>query len=370
MRRPIPVAEPNLGPEEEKYLLEAIRSGWISRGKFVDQLEEQFAAFCGTKFALSTCNGTAALHLALHSLGVSQGDEVIVPALTFVATANAVLYTGAKPIFVDIERETLGIDSHQIEEKITERTKAIMVVHLYGHPVDFDAVKKIALEHNLWVIEDAAEAHGALYKGKKVGSLGDVACFSFFGNKIITTGEGGIITTNDKVLANRMRFLRNQATCAGGNYYHTEVGFNCLMTNLQAAIGVAQLQKIKQFLQRKREIANLYNDLLQDVPLILPKEKDWAKSSFWMYAPILKENYPVSRDRLIKILRQKGVEARPFFVALPRLPFLQDNSLYPTAYEISERGINLPSGTTLTDEEINYVCEVVRNPLGRHQLKR
>lgn len=362
MKKIISVAEPNLGNEEAKNLQKAVKSGWVSGGAFVDRFEKEFARYCGVKFAVTTCNGTSALHLALRCLGIGPGDEVIVPALTFVATINAVLYTGAKPIFVDIEPETLGINPKLIEAKITSRTKAILIVHLYGHPVDFNPIARLAKRHQLPIVEDAAEALGSLYKGKKVGSLGKIGCFSFFGNKLITTGEGGMLVTNHQKLAKKARFLRNQATLPGGNYLHTELGYNFLMTNLQAAVGVAQLGKIERFLKRKQEIASLYKKLLTGTAgLRLPSEKAWALNSYWMYSPIVEPKYPLTRNELIEALKARGIETRPFFVALPKLPFLKDEKgSYPVAYDVSKKGINLPSGTTITNNQVSYICNIIK----------
>lgn len=279
----IPVAEPMIGKEEEMLVLEALRSGWISSiGKYIQQFEEEFARFCSVKHAITVSNGTAALHVTLVALGIGPGDEVIIPALTYVATANAVTYTGSTPVPVDVESDTWNIDPSKIKEKINPRTKAIIPVHLYGHPADMGPIMEIARKYHLFVIEDAAEAHGALYRNQIVGSIGTVGCFSFFGNKIITTGEGGMITLNNSILAQRIRMLKNQGVSKKRKYFHPEIGFNYRMTNLQAAIGLAQLRKVQKIIDKKIEIARLYQKFL--LPLIpkitLHPEAKWAKNVF------------------------------------------------------------------------------------------
>ena len=252
----IPIAEPDIGQEEIRNVTEAVKSGWISsKGQFIKDLEEQFARYFNVNFGASTSNGTSALHLALDALGIKMGDEVIVPTLTFIASANVVKYTGARPVFVDSHPDYWCIDPEKIEEKITDRTKAIMPVHLYGHPCDMDPIVRIAKKHDLFIVEDCAEAHGAEYRGKKVGSFGIISCFSFYGNKIITTGEGGMCLTNDKELAEKIRILRDHGMSPEKRYWHDVVGFNYRMTNLQAAIGVAQLAKLDKFIEKKRKIA-------------------------------------------------------------------------------------------------------------------
>lgn len=363
MRKFIPVAEPLFQGNELKYLADCISTGWISSvGKYVKQFEEGFAAYIGCKYGVAVHTGTAALHLALAALGIGHGDEVIIPTLTFAATANAVLYTGAKPILVDVEEDTWNIDPQVIEDQVSENTKAIIPVHLYGHPCDLDKVLDIAQNHNLAVIEDAAEAHGAEYKGKKVGGAGTVGCFSFFGNKIITTGEGGVCLCNDAVVAEKIAKLRDHGMTKDKKYWHDEVGFNYRMTNLQAAVGVAQLERIDWFLARKRKNAELYNHYLSDVVgLILPTEKEWAKSVFWMYSILLrKDYYQISRDNLIASLKKEGIESRPVFYPLHKMPPYKQNGSFTNAELISSSGLSLPSSVTLQDEDIQYVCETIR----------
>lgn len=358
----IPVAEPLIGERELEYVSNAVKSGWISsRGEYIQEFENKFAEFCGVRYGVSVMNGTCALHLALASLGIGKGDEVIVPTLTFVATANAVVYTGAKPVFVDSHPDYWCINPEKIEEKITKRTKAIIPVHLYGHPADMDAIMEIAKRDNLYVIEDAAEAHGAEYKGKKVGSIGDIGCFSFYGNKIITTGEGGMIISNDREFVEKAKLLRNQGMSKERKYWHPMVGYNYRMTNIQAAIGLAQLEKIDEMIQIKRRNAELYNSLLRDIPgITLPPAAKWAKSVYWMYCILIKDNFRMNRDKLMLKLREKKIDSRPFFYPIHTMPpYRLDNEL-PVAEELSMSGISLPSGVTLKKEQIERITGIIR----------
>ncbi len=362
MREHIPVYEPDLSGNELKYVTDCLQSGWISSlGHYVTDFEEQFSRFCGVKHSISVSNGTTALHLALLALDVGPGDEVIVPTLTFIATANAVTYTGARPVFVDSERTTWNLDPASIEEKITPRTRAIMVVHIYGHPVDMDPVLEIASRHNLYVIEDAAEAHGAEYKGRRAGSLGDVACFSFYGNKIITTGEGGMVTTDDPELAERARFLKDHAMSSTKYYWHSRVGYNYRLTNVQAAIGLAQLENVAQRIEKKRHIARAYSARLEKVKgLTLPVEEAWAKNVYWMYSVLVEDDYGLDRDGLMARLKKAGIDSRPFFYPLHTLPpYAGSGERFPVAEELARKGLNLPSASTLTEQDIDRVCKII-----------
>jgi len=364
----IPVAEPALGEEELRNVVEAVKSGWISsKGRFIEEFEEKFAEYCGARYGVSTSNGTAALHLALVALGVEKGDEVIVPTLTFISTANAVSYTGAKPVFADSHPRYWCIDPEKIEEKVTDRTKAIIPVHLYGHPCDMDAIIKIAKDHSLHTIEDAAEAHGAEYRNRKVGSLGDMGCFSFYGNKLITTGEGGMCITNDECLAEKMRKLRDHGMSRERRYWHEVIGFNYRMTNLQAAIGLAQLGKIDGFIEKKRLIFERYNSLFKDIAesqVTLPSEETWARSVFCMYSVLIEKGCKLGRDELIAGLLAKGVETRPFFCPIHSLPPYKNNEDLPVAQELSSKGINLPSSTNLTSQDLNMVATCTKIIIG------
>lgn len=367
----IPVAEPCLGEEELKNVIEAVKSGWISsKGKFIEEFERGFAKYCGVKYGIATANGTVALHLALKALGIGRGDEVIVPTLTFIATANAVTYCNAKPVFVDSHPEYWCINPEKIEDKITKNTRAIIVVHLYGHPCDMDWIMDIAEDKGLYVIEDCAEAHGAEYKCRKVGSFGDIACFSFYGNKIITTGEGGMCITNNEELAEKMRILRDHGMSKHKRYWHEVIGFNYRMTNLQAAIGVAQLKKLDEFVKKKREIAKWYAEELKELEekglIKLHPEMNWAKCVYWMYSILIEDKAEINRDELMKILEEKEVETRPFFVPMHILPMYSNGEKLPVAEELSKKGINLPSSTKIEkNNEIKYVTSLVVKNLDR-----
>lgn len=356
----IPISEPYIGNEELKNVIDAVKSGWISsKGKYIKEFEEKFAGYCGIKYGISTSNGTVSLHLALKALGIKKDDEVIVPTLTFIGTANAVTYCNAKPVFVDSDPNYWCIDPEKIEEKITGNTKAIIPVHLYGHPCDMDAIMDIARDHDLYVVEDAAEAHGAKYKFKKVGSFGDINCFSFFGNKIITTGEGGMCLTDNDELAERMRILRDHGMNPNKKYWHDVVGFNYRMTNMQAALGVAQLEKIEKIIGIKRRNANLYNSLLKGLNCItLPIEETWARNVYWMYSVLIDPR--INRDDLMKKLEEEGIESRPFFYPVHILPSYR-NGVFPIAEVLSKIGMSLPSSANLTREEIEWICDVCIN---------
>lgn len=364
VKRFIPVAAPALGGKERTYVLDCLDSTWISSsGKYIEQFEEGFATFCGVRHALSCTNGTAALHLALMAIGIGPGDEVIVPTLTYVATANAVTYCGARPIFVDSEPETWNLNPTLIEEKITPRTKAIVVVHLYGHPVDMDPVLKAGRRHGLFIIEDAAEAHGAEYKGRLAGSLGDIAIFSFYGNKILTTGEGGMVVTNSENLAQKVRRLKGQGMDPERRYWFPIVGYNYRMTNIQAALGLAQLEKVEWHLKRRREIAMWYYKYFRDARgLILPVEKKWAQNVYWLFCVILDENVLMERDEIMRLLMEQGIETRPFFYPMHSLPPFQaiaEGCFFPVADRLASRGISLPTWSGLTEKEVAYICKTL-----------
>ncbi|USK78064.1 DegT/DnrJ/EryC1/StrS family aminotransferase [Peribacillus frigoritolerans] len=359
----IPLVNPQFNGNEKKYVLDCIDSTWISsNGKYINEFEKKFAEFCGTKYGITCANGTVALHLALLAHNVGPGDEVIVPTLTYIATANAVTYCGGRPVFVDSEPQTWNIDPNRIEEKITKKTKGIIVVHLYGHPVDMDPIMVLAKKYSLFVIEDAAEAHGAKYKNQTSGSIGDTGCFSFFGNKLMTTGEGGMITTNDNELNQKMRLLRGQGMDPNKRYWFPIVGYNYRMTNVQAAIGLGQLEKITFHLKKRREIVRLYNKHFQNhLDLIeVPIEKSWAQHSFWMFSILLKADVKVTRDSLIELLEHDGIETRPLFYPMHVLPpYKETSSSFPIAEDIAMRGLNLPTHSMLTEENIRYIVERV-----------
>ena len=365
----IPVCVPTLNGNELKYITECIETNWISaKGEFVERFQDGFSDFCNTEYGIAVCNGTVAIHLALLALGLSEGDEVIVPSLTTVATINPVVYCGAKPVFVDSEPDTWNIDSKKIEEKITPHTKAILVVHLYGHPCDMDPIMKISDEYGIPIIEDAAEAHGAMYKNRIVGGIGHIGCFSFYANKIITTGEGGMVVTNNPEYAEKMKSLKDLAYGVGVNrFVHSDIGYNYRMTNMQAAIGLAQLEKIEDYIKARRKVAETYNCFLKNFGKIeLPPEKEWAKNVYWMYTILVKKNAKISRDELIIKLKEKGIDTRPAFHPAHLQPiysnFVREEKL-PISEDIGARGINLPSSNSLNDEDIKYITDSIKKVL-------
>jgi perosamine synthetase len=362
----IPVAQPKLNGNERKYVLDCLDTSWISSaGKYITQFEEEFARFCGVRHAIATNNGTTALHLALVALGLEPGDEVIVPTVTYIATANAVRYCGATPVLVDVCPDTMNIDPAQIEAKITPRTRGIIPVHLYGHAADMAAVNDIASRHNLFVLEDAAEAHGAEYRGAKVGGLGKCAIFSFFGNKIVTTGEGGVITTNDAELAAKLRLYRGQGMDPQRRYWFNVVGYNYRMTNIQAAIGVAQMESIETALDERQTLAAWYNEALAplEAHIVLPKQESWAKHVYWMYNIFLREGDEARRDAVMLALDGMGIETRPVFHPMHVLPPYKEDGSYPVADIWARRGINLPTHQCLTREDVQRIADSLKRAL-------
>lgn len=363
-RRIIPVSDPRLDGNELRYLTQCVQSNWISSaGRFVREFEAAFARAVGCRYGVACSNGTTALHLALATLGIGPGDEVILPAFTMIATANAVRYTGATPVLVDSERETWNPDVTRLADAVTSRTRGIVVVHTYGHPVDMDPVLELAERRGLWVLEDAAEAHGALYRGRPVGSLGRAAAFSFYANKIITTGEGGMVTTNDPEVARLARRLRDHAFSDERHFWHRYVGFNYRMTSLQAAVGLAQVERLEAFVRSRRENAARYTARLRAIPgLSLPVERPWGKNVYWMYGVVVEDAFGLSRDELRRRLARRGIETRTFFIPIHVQPVYYEmfrGQRFPVAEDLCRRGLYLPSGATLTAEEIAYVCDAV-----------
>src|SRR5262245_5765383 len=358
----IPVFAPWLSENARRYVLDCVDSGWISSlGEYVGRFERDFATFCEARHAIATSNGTTALHLCLVTLGIGPGDEVLVPDLTFVATANVVRYTGATPVLVDSDPRTWGMDSVDARRKTTPRTRAIIPVHVYGHPVDMGALLAHAQEHGIDIVEDAAEAHGARFNGRRVGALGRMGAFSFYGNKIITTGEGGMVVTNEPALAERAAFLRDHAMDPRRRYYHPEIGFNYRMTNIQAAIGCAQLEQADAILARRKALAAAYEAGLAGIPgLSPPPAEPWAENVYWMYSVLIEPAFGASRQAVIAGLRARGVDSRPFFVPLHELPMYRLDASFPVATALAARGINLPSGTGLRPDEIATVCDALR----------
>lgn len=357
------VAQPKMAGNERKYVLDCLDSNWISsNGKYIGAFEESFAKFCGVKHAIATNNGTTALHLALVALNLKPGDEVIIPTVTYVATANAVRYCGATPVLVDVCADTMNIAPSDIERRITSRTRGIIPVHLYGHPADMEAVNQIAQRHGLWVVEDAAEAHGAEVLGNRVGGLSTCATFSFFGNKIITTGEGGMVTTNDDDLAARLRLYRGQGMDPKRRYWFPVVGYNYRMTNIQAAIGLGQMEGIEKALADRETLAGWYNDALESLQdkIVLPSQANWAKQVFWMYNIFLRDGEEHRRDDVMRRLDAMGIETRPVFYPMHVLPPYQEESSYPVADLWAQRGINLPTHQDLTRDDVERVVEGLR----------
>lgn len=364
----IPVCTPLLGVKEKKYINNCLRTSWISSsGQYIEKFEKAFSSYCGRKYGITTTNGTTALHLALVALDIGPGDEVIMPSFTIASTAFAAIYCGAKPVFVDSESDTWNIDPSLIESQITKKTKAIMPVHIYGHPCDMAPIMALARKYKLAVIEDAAEAHGAEYRGQKTGSFGQMSCFSFYGNKIITCGEGGMVLTDNKKLAQRCRYLKNLTFQEPKRFWHKEIGFNYRMTNLQAALGLAQFEQIEKFINNRRKNAFFYNRLLADIPgLILPVERNNSKNVYWMYGMIVAKEFGIKRDQLRKKLKEKGIETRNFFIPMHQQPIIQKMKLvskhehYPIAEKIGREGMYLPSGSGLKEKEIEYICSSIK----------
>ncbi len=360
----IPVSDTQLDGNELRYLTECIRSNWISSaGPFVPEFEERFARAMGCAFGVACASGTAALHLALATLGVGPGDEVVLPTFTMIATANAVRYTGATSVLVDAESKTWNMDVSQVESKITSRTKAIIVMHTYGHPVDVERLVEVARRNRLYLVEDAAQAHGAEYHGRPIGSLGDVASFSFYGNKIITTGEGGMVTTNSEVIARVARRLRDHAFSDERHFWHKYLGFNYRMTNLQAAVGLAQTERLAALVETRRANRCRYEERLRGVRgLTLPSEQPGVKNVFWMYGILVEDDFGCSRDELRQRLARQGIETRTFFIPVHLQPIYYRHycgQAFPVAEALCRKGMYLPSGPTLSDSEIVFIVRAI-----------
>jgi perosamine synthetase len=360
----IHVCEPTLIGNERKYVLDCLDTNWISsRGRFVEEFEDGFSSYCGVRFGITTNSGTTALHLALATLGLGEGDEVIIPSFTMISTANAANYLGAKLVLVDVEPRTWNIDPDKIEEKITAKTKAIIPIHTYGHPAAMDRILDIAGKHGCAVVEDAAEAHGAEYHGRKVGSFGIISSFSFYANKIITTGEGGMVVTDDEGLAERARTLRNYGFTQERHFWHKVMGFSYRLTNLQAAIGLGQLEKIEELVSARIDHARLYDSLLGEIPGIsTPPRSENIRSVYWMYGILVEDEFGVSRDELRQKLADKGIETRSFFIPIHLQPIYSHlySDQYPVSEKLGSRGFYLPSSSGLKPEQIEYIVEAIR----------
>lgn len=368
----VPVCEPMLAGNELKYVTEAVSTGWISSsGKFVTEFEKQFAAYCGCEYGIAVCNGTIALHLALIGAGIGKGDEVILPTFTMISSAFAICYVGAKPVFVDADKDTWNIDVNKIEEKITSRTKAIMPVHIFGKMCDMEAINTLADKYNLKIIEDAAEAHGALYHGKKSGSFSDIAGFSFFANKNITTGEGGMVVTNNKEMYDRARYFKNVCFPLDGprNYQHDDIGYNYRMSNVVAAIGLAQVEKADEYREMRIHNHALYKKYLADVPGILfqSDSSEGCLDVCWMNTIVIDpKRYGHTKDELIAHLKEHGIDTRLLFTGMHKQKALIDYGCdcsgdYPVCEWLTENGFYLPSGSGLKEETIKEICHVISN---------
>jgi perosamine synthetase len=371
VNEPIPVNEPLLDGNEQKYLIECITSGWISsEGPFVRRFEEEFAATVGRAHAVAVCNGTAAIDAAIVALKLGPGDEVILPTFTIISCIQQIVRSGAKPVLVDSDPLTWNMDVNQVADRITAKTRAIMVVHIYGLPVDIDPVLALARQHGLSVIEDAAEMHGQTYRGRPCGSFGDLSTFSFYPNKHVTTGEGGMIVTDDPRLAERLRGLRNLCFQPGRRFVHEELGWNLRMTSLQAALGVAQLERLPDSVGRKRAMGRLYNELLAGTPglTLPPAAADYAESIYWVYGVLLDDRVPFDAEVMMKRLGVLNIGTRPFFWCMHEQPVLRrlgwfEGERYPVAERMARRGFYVPSGMALRPEQVRRVAGAVRSIL-------
>jgi perosamine synthetase len=375
----IPVNEPLIGDKEIEYVRDCLRTGWISSaGKYLEEFEQAWADYCGMRYGIAVSNGTTALHVAVACLDLQPGDEVILPTFTIISCAQAVTYNGAIPVLVDSDPRTWCMDVSQVAKKITSHTRAIMPVHIYGHPVDMDPICSLAKQHGLIIIEDAAEAHGAQYLSNRgqpnqtwsrCGGLSDISVFSFYANKLVTTGEGGMVLTNNPAFAQKARSLRNLCFRPERRFYHTQLGYNFRLTNLQAAIGLAQVERMPETIAKKRWIGESYTNRLKSISYIqLPVEEAWAKQVYWMYGLVLDETTGLSAADFSKKLFDEGIETRPFFLGMHEQPVFIEQGLfkgevYPVAERIARQGLYLPSGLTLSQSQINQVCQAVESIL-------
>lgn len=370
--RSIPIMEPHLGGNELSYVTECVETSWISsQGRFVEKFEHMVAEYCGAPYALAVSNGTVALHLALEALGIGEGDEVIVPDFTFAASINAILHAGATPVLVDIREDTWLLDPEATSDAVTDRTKAIMPVHLYGQPCDMKAISRIAREHDLSIVEDAAEAIGSLYQGEHVGSIGDAGTFSFYGNKTITTGEGGMVLFQEEETYQYAAQLRDHGMSPSQRYWHDEVGYNYRMTNMQAAVGVAQMERIDEIVERKVQIGEQYRRELSGVEgLTLPANIDGRKNTYWLFTAVLGDEHHVGRDALISKMKKNGIDLRPVFYPLHEMPPYQKygSSQFEVSSYVSYSGVSFPSSVKLSRYEIENICQSFRSSLEAKQI--
>lgn len=356
----IPVYRPFLEGREKEYVNRCLDSTWISsKGEFVDRFEQAFANYIGADYATSVCNGTVALHLALDALGIGPGDEVIVPTLTYVASVNTIIQTGARPVFVDSLPDSWQLDPRDVERKVSDRTAAVMAVHLYGQPCDMDSLGQICRRHGLYLVEDCAEAFGATYKGQHVGTFGDIATFSFFGNKTITTGEGGMVVSKTAETHARAYKKKTQGVSETREYWHEVLAYNYRMTNICAAIGLAQIERADAIIERKRRLAHWYETRLQGLPVKLHGEQPGTRHSYWMCSLLLEQ--AASRQPLRDHLGQTGIETRPLFPPVNTMPHCATKEIFPVAEDLSARGLNLPSYPGLSEDDVDMVCESIRS---------
>jgi len=353
----VPVYQPYLHGREREYVTACIESLWISKGEFISIFEEKFAEYLACAHATTVCNGTAALHLALLALGIGPGDEVIVPTLTYIASVNMIAHVGATPVFVDSLPSTWQMDPDDVRRKLTNRTRAVMAVHLYGLPCDMDQLTKICQENGVWLIEDCAEAFGSSFAGRRVGTFGDIATFSFFGNKTITTGEGGMVVAKDAKLLDRVRHLKGQGVSPVLEYWHDVLGFNYRMNNICAAIGLAQLEMADTIMEKKRCIAEWYREKLHGEPLELQTEVEGTRHSFWMCSALAADQQV--RDGLRAHLRRRRIETRPAFHPAHTMPVFHTTQRFPVAEGIGQRGLSLPSYPALTEDLVDHVCSSI-----------
>jgi perosamine synthetase len=371
LTRAIPVYEPDLSGNERKYVLECLDTNWISSiGSFIEKFEGSIADATGTRHAIGVCNGTVALHLALHCLGIGPGDEVIVPTFTYIASVNTIAQTGATPVFAESRASDWQLDVADVERHITPRTKAIMPVHLFGGACDMEALMKLAHKHGLKVVEDCAEALGTTIAGQHVGTFGDVGTFSFFGNKTVTTGEGGAVIAMDDAIAARLRTTKGQGQSATRRYWHEVLGFNYRMTNIAAAIGFAQMERLTSVLERKRAIAMAYRKQLADLPVRFQAANADVVTSDWLVSLLLPRG--IDRDLLMKQMAKVGVDTRPVFYCAHTMPMYHDGSnvQFPVAQDIAQRGLSLPSYPTLTTGDLHRICQALRNALNAQELQQ
>lgn len=367
-QRFLPISEPDIGDLEIEYVNDAMRSGWVSSiGEYIDRFELEYCNFNSVAHSVSVSSGTAALEVSLKALGVGPGDEVLVPDLTFAAVPASVVNVGAEPVFVDIESSTWTIDPKAVERSLSEKTKAIIVVHSFGHPADMDKILSVCAERGIYVVEDCAEAHGATYRGRPVGSIGDVGTYSFYGNKILTTGEGGMVVTKNLELAERVRFLKDHAMDKKKRYFHPEVGFNFRMTNVQAAMGCAQLSRVDYLLRKRARLLDVYRELLDGTNLVINPAASWANPVNWLVSVTLDSSLHGAREALLAKLRMRGIDSRPFFYRLSDMPPYKKYRKIgatdpdtPIAKAVSEVGFCLPTSTKLSEDDVEIVCSSLK----------